>query len=57
MLAHIESAMRGIGVREGTLTSTETTLRFYLSACWLDQGTAEPKFGMSSGHLMTKALT
>lgn len=57
MLAHIERAMLGIGVREGTLTSTETALRFYLAAGWNHRGSAEPKFGMSSGHLMTKALT
>jgi GNAT superfamily N-acetyltransferase len=57
MLAHIERAMSGTGVREGTLTSTETALRFYLAAGWEHRRAAEPEFGMSSGHLMTKALT
>ncbi len=55
MLAHMEAAMMSAGLREATLSSTETAHGFYLAAGWSDVGPVEIAFGIP-GYPMRKAL-
>jgi len=56
LLAHMEAAIRGRGVREARLLRTGTAHRFYLSAGWQDAGEAPPKFPGVGCRVMTKRL-
>jgi GNAT superfamily N-acetyltransferase len=55
MLVRVEHEMRETHVDIGKLTTTETALRFYLAAGWLEQGKENPTLGVRS-RPMTKAL-
>ncbi|WP_421724491.1 GNAT family N-acetyltransferase [Bauldia sp.] len=55
LLSHMEQAMRARGITVARLSSTCTARRFYRSAGWVDNGPAEPRFGVAC-HPMTKAL-
>ena len=55
LLTHMEQALRERGVAEGTLTSTTTAHRFYLSSGWRDSGPPETA-GFVPGHPMRKRL-
>ena len=55
LLAFMEAALKGAGITEASLTSTETAHRFYLAAGWVDAG--EPKaWGGLTAYPMTKSL-
>ena len=54
MLAALERIARELGNGSCRLTSTETALRFYVSAGYEQAGPAQGKFGTASAYPMTK---
>jgi GNAT superfamily N-acetyltransferase len=56
MLAHLEAAMRTVGIDEAHLESTKTARRLYLGAGWREGGEAATRFGHVQCRAMTKHL-
>jgi GNAT superfamily N-acetyltransferase len=56
LLAALEKRALERGNKRCTLTSTETARRFYLARGYSEDGSADRKFGTTSGYLMSKLL-
>jgi GNAT superfamily N-acetyltransferase len=57
LTAHMEDALRAMGIDEARLTSTATAHRLYRAAGWVDAGPRGMCFGVVTAQPMTKSLT